>query len=271
MTKTLLIVDDEQNIVSALKRLFRREDVEVLTADSGVRGLEVLNSTKIGVILSDHIMPEMTGVEFLSQARKIQPDTIRIVLSGYTDLKTIVDSINKGAIWRFLTKPWDDELLKVTIQEAFENYQLKDTNKELSKDLCAKNETLGIYTKILEGVIEEKTHSLAFNLKALQISQDILEQLNVAIIGIDDAGTIVIANRYAHKHLSIAGKLLLGKNITTIFPAEFCDAVLHADSSTHDTLVVSNISGEELKASITTLQPPALAKGIILTFSVNIG
>jgi len=271
MTKTLLIVDDEKNIISALKRLFRREDVEILTADSGVRGLEILNNTKIGVILSDHMMPEMTGVEFLSQARKIQPDTIRIVLSGYTDLKTIVDSINKGAIWRFLTKPWDDELLKNTIQEAFENYQLKDTNKQLSTDLREKNETLGVYTKMLEGVIEEKTYSLEFNLKALQISQDILEQLNIAIVGVDEAGTIVIANRYAHRYLSVGGKVLLGKNIKSTFPIEFCEALLQRDSSAHNTLVINGVSGENLKVSVIKLQPPALVKGTILTFSVSPG
>jgi len=267
MTKTLLIVDDEKNIVSALKRLFRKEDVEVLTADSGAKGLEILHTTKIGVILSDHMMPEMTGVEFLRQAREIQPDTIRMVLSGYTDLKTIVDSINKGAIWRFLTKPWDDELLKNTVQEAFENYQLKDINKQLSKDLSEKNETLGVYTKILEGVIEEKTHSLAFNLKALQISQDILEQLNIAILGIDVGGTIVIANRYAHKYLSKGGKLLLGRNITSVFPTDFCEAVLKTDSSTHHKLAISGQSGENLNTSVTVLQPPAQVKGFILTFS----
>ncbi len=267
MSKTLLIVDDERNIVSALKRLFRREDVEVLTADSGASGLEILNSTKIGVILSDHMMPEMTGVEFLRQAQEIQPDTVRIVLSGYTDLKTIVDSINKGAIWRFLTKPWDDELLKNTVYEAFENYQLKETNKQLTKELSEKNETLRVYTNVLEGVIEEKTQSLAFNQKALQISHDILEQLDVAIMGVDEAGTIVIANRYAHKYLSVGGKLMLGKNITSVFPIEFCEAVLQTDSSTHHTLADSSLSGEKLNASVIALQPPALAKGFILTFS----
>jgi len=269
MNKKLLIVDDEKNIISALKRLFRREDIEIFTALSGKSGLEILEETKIGVILSDQMMPEMTGVDFLSQAREIQPDTIRIVLSGYTDLKTIVDSINKGSIWRYLTKPWDDELIRSSVFEAFEIYELKNTNKKLTEDLKQSNETLNIYNEVLETVIEEKTHSLEVYLKMLQISQDVLEQMNTAVIGIDETGLIVIANKTARLNLSIESKVLLGKNIKTILPNEFCDKLLDSHCATGETYEIESTANTTFKIDVTKLMPPATASGFILTLSVN--
>ena len=118
MDRTLLIVDDEDNILAALTRLLRREGYSILRANSGKEGLELLKDNHVGVIMSDQRMPEMTGVEFLSQVKDLYPDTVRMVLSGYTDLNSVTDAINKGAIYKFLTKPWDDELLKA-------NWQLK--------------------------------------------------------------------------------------------------------------------------------------------------
>ena len=106
MERTLLLVDDEENIVRSLKRLLRRDGYNILTANSGKEGLEVLNDDNVGVIISDQRMPEMNGTEFLSQVKVLHPDTIRIVLSGYTDLNSVTDAINDGAIFKFLTKPW---------------------------------------------------------------------------------------------------------------------------------------------------------------------
>ena len=119
MERTLLLVDDEQNILSALSRLFRRDGYQILTATSGREGLLLLAKNKVGVVLSDQRMPEMNGSEFLSRVRELYPDTIRIVLSGYTDLATVIGAVNRGAIYRFLTKPWDDDLLREHIREAF--------------------------------------------------------------------------------------------------------------------------------------------------------
>ena len=108
--RTLLLVDDEEKILSSLERLFRKEGYTILRADSGKQGLNFLKKYTINVILSDQKMPEMTGVEFLSKAKILYPDTIRIILSGYSDLESILDAINKGEIFRFVTKPWDNDL-----------------------------------------------------------------------------------------------------------------------------------------------------------------
>lgn len=117
--KRLLIVDDEASILSAMKRLLRREGYEVFTASSAREGFEILARHEIQVILSDQRMPEMSGTEFLSRARHLYPQTIRIVLSGYTDLESIFGAVNEGAIYKFLTKPWDDALLLENLREAF--------------------------------------------------------------------------------------------------------------------------------------------------------
>jgi diguanylate cyclase (GGDEF)-like protein/PAS domain S-box-containing protein len=116
---TLLLVDDEQNILSALRRLFRREGYQVLTATAGAEALELLALNPVQVIISDQRMPEMSGVEFLSRVKELYPETIRIVLSGYSELSTVTDAINRGAIWKYISKPWDDEALLQEVRAAF--------------------------------------------------------------------------------------------------------------------------------------------------------
>ena len=117
--ETLLLVDDEPSILSALNRLLRRDGYTILTSESPAAAFDLLAQHEVQVIVSDQRMPEMSGTEFLERVKKLYPETIRIVLSGYTDLETVTDAINRGAIYRFLTKPWDDELLRKQIREAF--------------------------------------------------------------------------------------------------------------------------------------------------------
>ena len=126
MERCLLLVDDEQNITASLMRLFRRDGYRILTANSGREGLEILGQNKVGVIISDQRMPEMSGSEFLSKVKDLYPDTVRIMLSGYTDLNSVTDAINRGAIYKFLTKPWEDDLLRENIREAFRMAHLNE-------------------------------------------------------------------------------------------------------------------------------------------------
>ena len=121
--RTLLLLDDEENMLRSLVRLFRRDGYHVLTA-SGVReAFDLLASNPVQVIVSDQRMPDMNGTEFLAKVRDLYPDTIRMVLSGYTDLATITEAINRGAIYRFLTKPWNDDELRGHIQAAFRAHE----------------------------------------------------------------------------------------------------------------------------------------------------
>ena len=116
---TLLLVDDEANVVSALRRALRAEGYRILTASSAAQGLELLALHRVQVIVSDQRMPEMSGTDFLFKVKDLYPDTIRIVLSGYTDLHTVTEAVNRGAIYKFLLKPWDDDLLRAHLREAF--------------------------------------------------------------------------------------------------------------------------------------------------------
>jgi len=122
--QTLLIVDDDVNVLTALHRLFRRDNYRVLTASSPAEGFELLALYRVQVILCDQRMPMMNGTEFLSKVKEMYPETIRIILSGYTGVDSVLDSINRGAIYRFYTKPWHDQQLRENIRLAFRHYWL---------------------------------------------------------------------------------------------------------------------------------------------------
>ncbi|UGQ47801.1 EAL domain-containing protein [Massilia endophytica] len=117
--RTLLLVDDEPSVLSSLERLFRREGYRILSAGSGKQGLELLASNDVQVVISDQRMPEMQGTEFMARAKELYPDTVRMILSGYADLTSVKDAINRGAVYKFLSKPWDDDELRETVRDAF--------------------------------------------------------------------------------------------------------------------------------------------------------
>ncbi|MBJ7308775.1 EAL domain-containing protein [Rugamonas sp. CCM 8940] len=122
--RILLILDDEVNIVKALARTLRPDGYRILTANNAAEALALLALHPVQVVLSDQRMPEMSGTEFLSRVKALYPETIRIILSGYTDLESVIDAINRGAVYRFFTKPWNDELLRNCIGEAFQQHRL---------------------------------------------------------------------------------------------------------------------------------------------------
>lgn len=124
---TLLLLDDEENILRALTRVLRRDGYRILTTTSVKEAFSLLAENQVQVIVSDQRMPEMSGTDFFSEVKTIHPDTVRIVLSGYTDLKSVTDAINEGAIYKFLTKPWDDRQIREHIQQAFLYYRATAT------------------------------------------------------------------------------------------------------------------------------------------------
>lgn len=220
MERTLLLVDDEENILAALYRVLRRDGYRILKAGGGRQGLALLEEHEVGVIISDQRMPEMTGVEFLSRVKELYPGTVRIVLSGYTDLKTVTDAINQGAIYKFLTKPWDDDLLRANVEEAFRHYELKRENERLTRELQRVNEQLLHVNRELERRVEERTRELTHNLHVLQVSQEVLEHLPYAVLGFDDDGLVVAANRTAHELLGGEDDSLVGRMAWEVLPEE---------------------------------------------------
>ena len=143
MEKTIkvLYVDDEEHNLKSFKASFRRE-FEIHIALSGQEGLQILEKEDINVILTDQRMPEMTGIDFLIEANKIKPEPIRILVTGYSDINAVIDAINKGQIYRYISKPWKEEELKQTIRSAYELYNLRRENKDLIGKLERANDQL---------------------------------------------------------------------------------------------------------------------------------
>lgn len=197
MERTILLVDDEENIASALIRLLRRDGYNILRANGGQQGLEILEKQKVGVIVSDQRMPGMTGTEFLSKVHDLYPDTIRIVLSGYTDLNSVTDAINRGAIYKFLTKPWEDDQLRAHVEEAFQLYEMKCENARLTQEITHANAALAALNSDLVQRVENKTREAGLNLHILRVAQEVLDYLPLAVIGIDEEGLIAVANQRA--------------------------------------------------------------------------
>jgi response regulator RpfG family c-di-GMP phosphodiesterase len=159
--RTVLFVDDEINILKALQRLLRQEDMNVLCASHAQEALEILSKTKAQVVVTDQRMPEMSGVDLLSAVRQRHPDIVRMMLTGYTEMDVAVEAINRGEIYRLITKPWNDDELRATIRQAFEQSDLKDEIKRLNHITREQNFKLQDMNRNLEEKVRERTKQLA--------------------------------------------------------------------------------------------------------------
>ena len=216
MEKTLLVVDDEENIIRSLRRLFRQEPFTVLTANSGSEGLEILEKQSVSVILSDQRMPGMIGSDFLKIVKDRYPHTIRIVMSGYTELESITSAINDGAVFKFLLKPWEDEKLLAHIRDAFSYHDLKSNNILLAEELKRANANLE------EKVLEEREKN-DLNTRSLLLSQELLDRMPIAVFGISNEGLIVMANQYARQLVN--QEAIVGNTIDDIIPDAISQAL----------------------------------------------
>ncbi len=154
---TVLFVDDEENILSSLHRLFRREGYKLLQASSGNEVLQLLETEQVDMVVSDQKMPGMTGVEVLKRVRDLQPETRRMLLTGYSDVDAVIASINEGQVHRFMMKPWDDAQLKLTVRELLQELDLTRENRRLNELIGKQNDQLQELNKNLEQKVEERT------------------------------------------------------------------------------------------------------------------
>ncbi|MBI5599081.1 MAG: response regulator [Deltaproteobacteria bacterium] len=157
---TILFVDDEENIRNALYRLFRREGYNILIAGGGVEGLELMLKNRVSLVISDHRMPGMEGVEFLRRVKERSPDTVRIMLTGYADLASTMNAVNESEVHRYITKPWDDVALKLTVRDLLDRHELKDENRRLLEVTRRQNKELAELNEGLERKVEERTRQL---------------------------------------------------------------------------------------------------------------
>ncbi len=214
---TVLFVDDEENVLRALKRLFMDCEYTVLTALSGAEGLELLRANNIAVIVSDQRMPQMTGAEFLERTRDISPDSIRIMLTGYSDMDAAIEAINKGALYRYVTKPWIGEELIAVIRSAVERYRLIIENRRLTELTHRQNDELKKWNSELEICVQEQTIELTRkNQELLGLNDRLVNNFSEFIVTISnlielrDSSTASHSNSVARLSESMAKSLGLG-------------------------------------------------------------
>jgi DNA-binding NtrC family response regulator len=138
----ILVVDDEEIVLVALRDLLRQQGYEVSTASSALEALELVKRQSFAVVLTDQQMPTLTGLEFLAEAKQTQPDASRILITAVLSLGTVIDAINKAEVYRFILKPWQREDLLATVQLAVERYEGICRDKALLAGALAKNEEL---------------------------------------------------------------------------------------------------------------------------------
>ncbi|MBC7614532.1 MAG: response regulator [Pedobacter sp.] len=141
MSANILYVDDEPHNLSAFSASYRRL-YKIFTAESAEDGRKILDKEDIHVIITDQRMPKTTGVEFLASILEVYPEPIRMILTGYTDIDAVIAAINKGQVYRYIQKPWQEEDLRINIDKAIEIYTLRKENKELTAKLLIVNKQL---------------------------------------------------------------------------------------------------------------------------------
>lgn len=171
-SSTILLVDDEANILSSLKRLFRSEGYHTLTAESGQAGLQILQTEPVDLVVSDMRMPEMDGAQFLEQVRSRWPRTKRLLLTGYADVGSIMKAINRGEIYRYIAKPWDDNDILLIVRQALERKLLEEEKQRLQDLTIKQNEELSLLNATLEKKVEERTIELKQACDGLAVSND---------------------------------------------------------------------------------------------------
>lgn len=151
MNDTVLFIDDEINILNSMQRVFADHDFKLLTAVSARKGLEILSRNDVAVVITDNMMPGMNGLDFLRLAKVISPDTIRIMLTGHANLDTAIEAINLGEVFRFVVKPWNDQVLADALEDALQRHrvvkQLQLCNESVMLSIAQAIELKDPYTR----------------------------------------------------------------------------------------------------------------------------
>jgi response regulator RpfG family c-di-GMP phosphodiesterase len=269
---TILCVDDETQILSSLKRLLRKEDFDLVTATNGEDGFKVMASRDIHLVISDHRMPGMSGISFLAKVRETYPDTIRILLTGYTEVDSIKASINEGHVYKFLLKPWNDDNLKQEIRQSLEQYDLIQSNHALHLMLAAKNKELERINKDLENIIKKRTRELELQNQALELARVLFRGLPVAAMGVSYDRTIIMINRQAEK-LKINDRMIsVGNSLADYFPKDVMNNFLPVFESQISQVKSSiTVDDQAYVVTLSALTGRFLGRGFILCLREQAG
>jgi PAS domain S-box-containing protein/diguanylate cyclase (GGDEF)-like protein len=270
--RTLLVVDDEDNIVAALRRLLRRDGYHIVTANSGEEGLRRLAEHEVDVILSDQRMPGMTGVEFLHRAKALYPQTVRMVLSGYTELQSIIDAVNEGAIYKFLTKPWDDERLREHVAEAFRQKELGDENRRLARQVATANTDLAKLNRRLEELLGRQREHADLLAASADNMRQLVEELPAPVVAVDPDGQIVFVNREATEQLPGAPGWI-GQSVQVVWPpslSALAEVATHAEGHAPPAIPCS-LDGRHYVVSRRQLPPGSHPQSLVFLFQPHTG
>jgi response regulator RpfG family c-di-GMP phosphodiesterase len=217
----ILCVDDEQNILSSLRRLLRGEGYQIFVAEGGQAGLDLLAVESIDLVISDMRMPEMDGACFLEHVRSKWPDTIRILLTGYADVHSILDAINRGEIYRYITKPWHDADFLLTIRHALERKELERDKLRLEAITHQQNEQLRELNANLESKVQTRTQELKTAMDSLlganqKLKTSFLTSIKIfsSLIEMRDSSLAGHSRKVADLARRIANKMGLNANET---------------------------------------------------------
>lgn len=176
VSATLLFVDDEANILSSLKRLFRPLGYRIFTAESGAQGLEIMARETVDLVISDMRMPEMNGAQFLEKVREKWPETVRILLTGYAEIGATIEAINKGQIYRYISKPWEDNDITLIVRYALQQKMLEREKQRLEELTRRQNEELKELNAHLEEKVMKRTEELRQTMAFLEVAHEKLKK-----------------------------------------------------------------------------------------------
>ena len=202
-TYTVLFVDDEPNILRAIKRALFTMDITLLLADSGAKALDLMSKHDVHVVISDMKMPQMSGAELLEQVAINYPETFRVVLTGYADIESTIKAVNQGKIHRYLQKPWDNQELIAVVEEGLERVKLKAENLRLQKLTRLQNKKLRDVNASLEQVVQKRTRQIKAALNKIQKHNLAMEQVLFNVISINPD----INGKFAIEVSELASKL----------------------------------------------------------------
>lgn len=217
----LLVVDDEKEILRSLNLTFM-DEYEVFMASSGTEALEILKRQRIALVIADQRMPEMTGAELLEKVLEIDPRIIRIILTGYTDTASLIQAINKGHIYQYITKPWERQELRILVRRAVETYELASENQRLLKELQAANERLKDENVFLKDKVSKELRCADIVGKS-PLMQRVFDLVNKVV---DNSATVLLTGEtgtgktllacYIHHHGPRKDKLFIEQNCGTL-------------------------------------------------------
>ncbi len=211
ITSTLLFIDDEANILSALKRLFQPLGYNILTANNGAEALALLEKETVDLVISDMRMPQMTGAELLEQMRSKWPDVVRILLTGYSDMTSTIAAINRGEIYRYISKPWDDNDIVLIVRDALERKRLLADKKRLEALTLHQNEELKALNATLEDKVRQRTEELRDALEQLKRDYFASVQIFANLMELRRGRTAGHSRRVAQLCRNIAHKMRLSE------------------------------------------------------------